>query len=289
MIPQRNLSLVSNKLAQNGGTRIPEKVIELDYCLAWFLIGLYRNELGKHLAFKGGTALRRCIFGEYRFSEDLDFTLLKTGLTMADIQDLLPAVFQTIKSASGVEFSFEKTDEPHQNSHTFFLSYIGPLGKKSPVKVDATINELIVLPLAANPVIKTYEEFSDLPEGEPTIVYSAEEIVVEKIAALSDRARQQPRDLYDLWYLTGQHGVELQPLTGHLSEKMKYKGRSIAEVLPAVDRKEAVLRKQWETRLAHQVSELPEFDEVYRSVRRELRQAGFDDGDEVAHPQRPRR
>ena len=26
------------------------------------------------LAFKGGTALKKCAFGEYRFSEDLDFS-----------------------------------------------------------------------------------------------------------------------------------------------------------------------------------------------------------------------
>src|SRR3546814_8499110 len=86
MIPQRNLSLISNKLAEGGGTRIPEKVIELDYYLAWFLIGLYRSELGKHLAFKGGTALRRCHFGEYRFSEDLDFTLLKPALDRKSVE-----------------------------------------------------------------------------------------------------------------------------------------------------------------------------------------------------------
>lgn len=289
MIPQRNLSLISNKLAESGGTRIPEKVIELDYCLAWFLIGLYRCELGKHLAFKGGTALRRCHFGEYRFSEDLDFSLLKPDFTMEQIQKLLPEVFQNIKTASGIEFTFEKPDEPHQNSHTFFIAYAGPLGRKSIVKVDATIDELIVLPLANHPVIKTYEEFADLPEGEPTNVYSAEEVVIEKIAALSDRARQQPRDLYDLWYLTERHGVDLAPLIDPFKEKMNYKGRSITEVLPAVGRKEAVFQKLWETRLAHQVSDLPEFDGVFRAVRRQLRQAGFNDNDDDTTLRRSRR
>ena len=75
MIPQRNLSLLSNRLAQGGGRRIPEAVLERDYCLAWFLIGLSRTPLRERLAFKGGTALKRCYFGDYRFSEDLDFTL----------------------------------------------------------------------------------------------------------------------------------------------------------------------------------------------------------------------
>lgn len=276
MIPQRNLSLVSNKLAESGGTRIPERIIELDYCLAWFLVGLYTSDLGTQLAFKGGTALRRCHFGEYRFSEDLDFTQLTKDLTMEDIQRLLPEVFENVKKRSGIEFAFDKPDDPHQNSHTFFLTYIGPLTKKSVVKVDSTIDEIIVLPLDRKPVIKTYEEFSDLPIDVPTLVYSAEEIVVEKIAALSDRARQQPRDLYDLWYLTQYHGVEIEPLVEHLRAKLKHRNRMCDEVMPAIDKKQATLRKLWEVRLANQVSELPEFDSVYRAVWRHLRQAGLE-------------
>ncbi len=75
MIAQRNLSILSNRLARAGGRRIPEAVLERDYCLAWFLVGLSRSSLREHLVFKGGTALKRCYFGDYRFSEDLDFTL----------------------------------------------------------------------------------------------------------------------------------------------------------------------------------------------------------------------
>src|ERR1700730_17846428 len=75
MIPQRNLALLSNRLARGGGRRIPEAVLERDYCLAWFLIGLSRTPLRDRLAFKGRTALKRCYYGDYRFSEDLDFTL----------------------------------------------------------------------------------------------------------------------------------------------------------------------------------------------------------------------
>ena len=45
MIPQRNLSLVSNRLAAQGGRRIPEDVVERDYCLAWFLASLANSPL----------------------------------------------------------------------------------------------------------------------------------------------------------------------------------------------------------------------------------------------------
>ena len=75
MIPQRNISLISNTLVTAGGRRIPEAVIERDYVLAWFLTGLAGHALRDALAFKEGTALRRCWFEGYRFSEDLDFTL----------------------------------------------------------------------------------------------------------------------------------------------------------------------------------------------------------------------
>jgi predicted nucleotidyltransferase component of viral defense system len=73
MIPQRNISLLPNRLAKEGGRRIPEAVLERDYCLAWFLVGLSRSPLRDSLAFKGGTALKRCCFGNYRFQKILIF------------------------------------------------------------------------------------------------------------------------------------------------------------------------------------------------------------------------
>ena len=77
MIPQRNLSLLSNELARQGGQRIPEAVLERDYCLSWFLVGMSQSPLLEILIFKGGTAIKKCYIQDYRFSEDLDFTLVK--------------------------------------------------------------------------------------------------------------------------------------------------------------------------------------------------------------------
>lgn len=44
MIPQRNLSLLANRLYKKGGRRIPEAVLERDYGLAWFLAALGASE-----------------------------------------------------------------------------------------------------------------------------------------------------------------------------------------------------------------------------------------------------
>src|SRR3970040_2314042 len=100
MIPQRNLSLLSNRLARAGGRRIVESVLERDYCLAWFLVGLSRSALREVLVFKGGTALKRCYLEDYRFSEDLDFTLA-VPQRLEEILVGLEDVYAEVQRASG--------------------------------------------------------------------------------------------------------------------------------------------------------------------------------------------
>lgn len=54
---------------------IPWDVLERDYLLSWILAGIGQvASLRDTLVFKGGTALKKCWFGDYRFSEDLDFS-----------------------------------------------------------------------------------------------------------------------------------------------------------------------------------------------------------------------
>lgn len=43
--------------------------------MSWILAGIDQlAELRESIVFKGGTALRKCYFQEYRYSEDLDFS-----------------------------------------------------------------------------------------------------------------------------------------------------------------------------------------------------------------------
>ena len=186
-----------------------EDVLERDYCLAWFLTALAQSDLREILAFKGGTALKRCYFGDYRFSEDLYFTLIQP-VSFEDLRSRLAPVYEAVRDGSGIRFTFDREDrQKHSNSYTFYLKYEGPLPAPNDVKVDITIRETIVFPLEDRPVLRGYDEFSDVPETRLAHVYSLNEIATEKLAALADRARNEPRDLYDLWYLTTQAGVEL--------------------------------------------------------------------------------
>jgi predicted nucleotidyltransferase component of viral defense system len=57
--------------------KLKDTQVEKDYVLTWILFGISQNQLlSKALVFKGGTALKKIYFQHYRFSEDLDFTLL---------------------------------------------------------------------------------------------------------------------------------------------------------------------------------------------------------------------
>jgi len=275
MIPQRNISRLANRLARNGGQRIPETVLERDYCLAWFLVGLSGSTLKPILAFKGGTALKRCYFEDYRFSEDLDFTLLRPT-PIEEILERLDAIFAVVRDASGIEFRFEQMDRHgHQNAHTFYLEYRGPLPAPNTAKVDITIREAIAYPIVQRPVLRSYPEFEDVPEGGEIAVYSLDEIAAEKTIALADAARTEPRDLYDLWYLTAEVGVELRNLHDGIREKLAFRDKPFTGIQASVAAKENRLRALWQTRLGEQMAQLPEFDEVFRSVRRTLRQAAL--------------
>jgi len=277
VIPQRDLSLLSNRLVERGGRRIPETVLERDYCLSWFLVGLSRSPLRDRLAFKGGTALKKCYFADYRFSEDLDFTMVEE-MPWEQIEQYLAVVFRETHRASGVEIRLDHLERhSHENSHTFYLAYDGPLpdARGKTVKTDITIRERIVLPLEDRPVLRGYDEYRDLPEDAGVRVYSLDEVAVEKTVALLDRARNEPRDLYDLWFLAAGGHVRLPDLLDAIARKLEFRRLTLAKVGREFAAKEARYRKLWQVRLAAQIADLPEFDAVYRNVKRTLRQAGI--------------
>jgi predicted nucleotidyltransferase component of viral defense system len=94
--------------------------IERDYVLAWFLTDLAGHPFREMLVLKGGTALRRRWFVDYRFSEDLDFTLPRR-ITFEKIMVGLNEIFAIAKDISGLRIAFDREDRHnHQNSHTFY-------------------------------------------------------------------------------------------------------------------------------------------------------------------------
>jgi hypothetical protein len=70
--------------------KIPQLVIEKDYAISYILAGVAsQTMLNETLIFKGGTALKKLFFGDYRFSEDLDFSAKNFSLTSNQLETVL--------------------------------------------------------------------------------------------------------------------------------------------------------------------------------------------------------
>lgn len=144
-------------------------VVEKDYALGWLLAGI-----GEHAAtrdtwiFKGGTCLKKCFFETYRFSEDLDFTLLdRSHLDEAFLRSLFDDIGNWIYEQTGLVLPpdarrFEILTNPRGGtSAEGRVGYRGPLGRGGDaprVKLDLTDHERLVLAVDRREVHHPYSD-----------------------------------------------------------------------------------------------------------------------------------
>jgi len=60
-------------------TGVPVGTVEKDLAITCTLLAISKIRLRDHLAFKGGTAIKKVYYPDSRFSEDLDFTVTDLG------------------------------------------------------------------------------------------------------------------------------------------------------------------------------------------------------------------
>ena len=138
-----------------------------------------------------------------------------------------------------------------------------------------TIRELLVTPSTLRPVLRGYDEYADLPAAAEIRVCPLREIATEKLVAIADPVRNEPHDLYDLWFLLEGKHVELGGVAEGFARKLAFKGLAEASPGEALARKTARLKRDWERRLVNQMVILTPFDGVVRTVRRHFRQLGL--------------
>jgi uncharacterized protein len=190
--------------AREVGVR--DQQIEKDYILSWILQGIAQHEqLSNTIVFKGGTVLKKIYFDDYRFSEDLDFTLLNNGIstdfaqaTNEQIFEWFNETFEYVLEEANVRLEIIDPDKESEGGINFYISYVGPLGgqgNNKKVKVDISRSEK----LEFKPVMQTaLVRYSDLTEHQ-LLCYPLEEVLVEKMRTVMQR--MQARDFYDIWYL----------------------------------------------------------------------------------------
>ena len=261
MIPREEISRLSARF------RINETVLEKDYVLTWILLGIEDSDLYSSLAFKGGTALKTIYFPQYRYSEDLDFTLLKEIDTEKLLEDFT-TLLSGISESQGIQLSLlpEKM-EVRDNSITLYVVFVGPLqarmGKRS-IKVDFTKSEKIIYKVEPR---KVRSHYSDAIEKK-VLVYSLEEILTEKLCAIIGRT--EPRDLYDIWYLF-EKDLDFSSIPFAFKDKAEFKDIDPGSINRILKKKKNIIARMWQTRLAGQVRDLPELDGILRKVNRNIR------------------
>jgi predicted nucleotidyltransferase component of viral defense system len=238
------------------------------------LLGLVDSKLRDLLAFKGGTALKKIYFPDYRYSEDLDFTLLKTMDKDAIIEGFRMILREIAKSQA---FQFDMTDkkiEKRSDSLTFYVDYVGPLQGRldsRDIKVDVTFEEMLAFPLIERPIISPYSDSREL--GKNITAYSLEEVMTEKLCALIGRT--EPRDLYDLRFLFEVGSIDYRLVAHAFPEKARNKHVEPKRLARILNERRATLARLWESRLAHQVDDLPHLDATIRQVNKGIRQLGL--------------
>jgi predicted nucleotidyltransferase component of viral defense system len=248
---------------------VSEGAQEKDYVLAWLLAA--RATLGpSSLVFKGGTALRRCYFAGYRYSEDLDFSADdQPGLE--EFLVILDGWCTWIGDEAGIQAS--RIAPAATRGSTAFVEYVGPLRASDgrSIKIDVATDEVVRESSVRRSILS---EYSDLDGSTYEIdVYGVAEIWAEKVRSLMQRS--EPRDLYDIHQLLEDDSSLPGRAHGLFRRKSIAKSIDPDVLLQRLDGRERTWERLWHQRLENQVRDLPDFDGVWRRVMRGLRQADY--------------
>ncbi len=228
---------IQDAVVRNG---VLQDVIELDYALSYILAGLDScGVLRNSLVLKGGTALKKLFFGDYRFSVDLDFSTIAAPSGGKLEQTIRKAIEEakTLLSVHGaftliVERYTERRPHPHgQEAFIIRLQFPWHPEPLCRVKLEISHDEPVLLEPARRSLIHGYGE--DLPASFKC--YRLEEIVVEKLRTLLQTherlvrrgwIRPRARDYYDLWRVLRVYGDELERalLPSLLDRKCEHRG-----------------------------------------------------------------
>ena len=261
---------IQNKAREFG---VRDQQIEKDYILSWILQGTAQHEeLSKAIAFKGGTVLKKVYFEDYRFSEDLDFTLLDDSITNEQIFEWFEEVFEYIKEEANIPLEIINNNEHEDGGINFYISYVGPLGglgANKKVKVDISSSENLVFEPVMNDVFIGYSD----QEEHQLLCYSLEEVLVEKLRSVMQR--MQARDFYDIWYLLEVHGMDVDFYINEFKTKCKSKEVNPTDFHGKLEQRLPQYKGRWQKSMADQIHDLPDFDTVLREVTRHLKKFEF--------------
>ncbi len=259
-------------IKKHKALNLPLPTIEKDYMLGVVLSCLYRHPLIKETwIFKGGTCLKKIYLADYRFSEDLDFSLKEeASINPDEIEHYLLEAFAVGADLFGLRIDKANLEiKPFPDKGGLFIQikipFQSPLmtaGSLPKIKLDISKNELLVDVPCRMPLLHDYSDTENVPV--PILCYSLEEIFAEKCRALVERTR--PRDLYDViqLYEAFFHSHIDQDKFLNIA-RLKFAFRSLSFPQSLLDLPQDQLneaRESWSHMLSHQIHPLEDI-EIY--------------------------
>jgi len=197
------------------------------------LLGLYEGGFFKEAAFYGGTALR-ILHGLPRFSEDLDFSLLKENPSF-DLRLYEKSVRETLASFGfdvSIEMKEKTTDSAVQsaflkgNTMEQLLSINAPKNILQSIHKDQIIKIKFEVDTEPPLHFQTHSVLRLVPRPCSITAMTLPSLFAGKMHALLCRAwgtRPKGRDWYDLvWYIAHKTPLDLQHLQARLDQSCKW-------------------------------------------------------------------
>jgi len=259
---------------------IKKEVIDKDWILGHFLNAMFSfSDISKNFVFKGGTCLRKNYFEDYRFSEDLDFTLLEESFVINDL--FIKRIINLAEQNSGAKF-YLKNIKPQEHKdipqgYEVTILFWGAFHKpnrailpvnrwQTKIKLDISFSETVILKPEKKQIFHFYSDADKINSMVP--VYPLKEIVAEKLRSLVQRNR--PRDIYDLYYLSEIASIESYPdILKLLRQKFESKSIDCCNYTDFVNKKKYSSNKRaWESSLTYHLpqGQLIDYDIAYSKV-----------------------
>jgi uncharacterized protein len=275
-----NVSQMLKTMAREQGVGL--EILQEDYAISYLLASMAQTQgLGEKIVLKGGTALKKLYYPDYRFSEDLDFSTLKLGV-IPNMDALLQAAVTRMADQLQERGPFEVQVEPlilrlphpgQQMASMVRVRFPDQRQALCRLKVEITVDEPVLLPARMYPIRHGFSEpFEAGIQG-----YALAEIAAEKLRALLQSrdkltsrgwgASRVCRDYYDLWsILSREKLIGVPDLV-----KKKCAVRGVAYQLPdefiSPDLVETA-RREWNQQLSPFLRNPPEMERVLAEIRK---------------------
>jgi len=245
------------RLAAKQG--FPEEIIEKDYLIELILFCFAKEGFFKErLVFRGGTALKKVYFPDYRFSEDLDF-LVDDKENLREYKQRIDKLLAVINSQ--FPFRLDKRFELNKDRLQFFILYdiFTEIKVVKELKVDI-LRDSFIPSYQTIKILFGYQEFKK--ENLSLKTYRLEAVVSDKISRILD-VDNEPRDIYDLWYLLK---LELDVIRIKTELKKRYGYDAYLPNLLTELTREAY-RRNWWIRLEKQIPKLPRYETIIEELK----------------------